>query len=365
MLIGVSGHYFGIMVEGEGMPAVHIFGHSIALWYPWIPVTPVIFAIHRRWAQASRQWPKAVLAHGALLGVVFLMQASATLLIGHATGHMLPTTDFWRNFTGLVVNVSLYDVFIYCGVVSVAVGVEYANRYRDRDLRASQLETQLERARHEALQMQLQPHFLFNALNSVAMLVRSGRKEEALDVVVGFGELLRYVLDETGTMDVPLEDELTFVRRYLAIEQVRHRDRLTVRFEIEPDTLRAVVPNLVLQPLVENALKHGIAQSPAGGCVRIATMRRAGMLHIEVENDGPPLPDGFALDTTDGLGLRNLRERLTAFFGETAHLRLVPGSGGGVLAVIEMPFSMTGAATSPARAASPTRDTALVMGLGG
>ena len=353
VVFGVSGHYFGIMVQGSGMPAVHIFGHSVAQWYPWIPVTPGIFAIHRRWPIASRRWPVALGAHGVLMSVVFLLQNWLTLAIGHATGHVLPTTGFWRNFTNLVVNLSLYDLFIYSGVVSVAVGLDYAKRYRDRDLRASQLETQLERARLEALQMQLQPHFLFNALNSIAMLVRRERRDEALDVVVGFGELLRYVLDEAGTMDVPLEDELGFVRRYLEIEQVRHRDRLVVEYDVAPDTVRAVVPNLVLQPLVENALKHGIARRTVGGRLRIATRRRAGVLRIEVENDGPPLPDGFSLDQASGLGLRNLRERLAAFFGDAARVTLGATPEGGVLAAIEMPFSTTTApAVVPTSAAS-------------
>jgi sensor histidine kinase YesM len=171
------------------------------------------------------------------------------------------------------------------------------------------------------------------------MLVRRDRKQEALDTVIGFGELLRYVLDEAGTIDVPLGEEVRFVRRYLEIEQLRHRERLRVEFAIAVETERALVPNLLLQPLVENALKHGISRLPEGGVVRISAECRDGVLRIEVTNDGPALADDFSLDTTDGLGLRNLRERLAALIGDAAVFRLGPGADGtGVRAVVEIPY---------------------------
>jgi two-component system, LytTR family, sensor kinase len=188
--------------------------------------------------------------------------------------------------------------------------------------------------------MQLQPHFLFNALNSIAMLVRRERKQEALDVVIGFSELLRYVLDEAGTIDVPLAEELRFVRRYLDIERVRFGERLRVVVAVTPEAERALAPNLVLQPLVENALKHGIGHLPSGGAVRISALRRGDRLHIVVENDGPALATDFSVEQSDGVGLRNLRDRLATLTGGDATLQLASVAGG-VSATIDMPYRAT------------------------
>ena len=339
VIIGTAGHYFGIMADGGSMPASHVVGNNFALWYVWIPASLAILWAYRRLPFSRRGWPIAVAAHLGIFVAVFLGQAWLTLVIGHATGHVQPNMRFVDRMMPLLMDLPAFDTLIYGGVIAVAVGLDYARRYRDRDLRASNLETQLERARLEALQMQLQPHFLFNALNSIAMLVRRERKQEALDVVIGFGELLRYVLDEAGTIDQPLAAELQFVRRYLEIEKVRHQERLRVTVSVGSEAERALVPNLLLQPLVENALKHGISRLPKGGEVRITAERRGTMLHIEIENDGPPLPEGFSVDATDGVGLRNLRDRLAALVGETGafHLDTAPG-GNGVVAVIEMPF---------------------------
>ena len=339
VIIGTTGHFFGQMVRhGERMPSSHIFGHSFAMWYVWIPATPIIFWLYRRTSLTVRAWPLALLGHFLTLGAVFLTQSWTTLVIGHATGHILATTSWREHFTLFVVELLLYDLLVYCGIVAVAAWLDWSRRYRLRDLRASQLETQLERARVEMLQSQLQPHFLFNALNAIAMLVRRDRKQEAVDTIVGFGELLRYVLDESGTIDVTLGEELRFVRQYLEIERIRLGARLSVKIDTTPDVDRAVVPNLILQPLVENALKHSIVVRADGGTVRISAQRIGVNLRLEVEDNGEGLPEGFSIDANSGVGLRNLRDRLSAFFGAAATLELQNVGSGGLLAIVEIPF---------------------------
>ena len=351
VIIGSASHFFGMMVEGGGgMPASHVFGHSFATWYVWIPFTPVIFALYRRRPVSRSAWPGAALLHLGVIIPLFLTQTFAALVVGHYTGHVPPQVTYAQELTNGVVNLFPYDILIYVGVLAVAFGLDYARRYRDRDLRASQLETQLERARLAALQSQLQPHFLFNALNSVAMLVRRDRKDEALDTLIGFGELLRYVLDEAGTVDVPLDEELRFVRRYLEIEQVRYRDRLQVEWDVAADARSALVPNLILQPLVENAVKHGISHLPNGGRLRVAARRRAtgngdgATLRIEVENDGPKIDGAVSIAESQGTGLRNLRDRLAAIVGPSTKLevRAAPMFTG-ALAVVEIAFRETAA----------------------
>lgn len=353
VLLGTAGHFFGDMMNSGGrpsMPRVHIFGHSVALWYPWILATPIIFWLARRAGLRPRAWIATIPAHLATLAVVFFVQSWAAIVIGHQTGHVDPWVTFTMQLRFMVVELLLYDMLMYGGVLAVAFGIDYARRYRDRDLRASQLETQLERARLETLQMQLQPHFLFNALNAIAMLVRRDRKQEAVDVIVGFGELLRYVLDESGTMDVTLDEELRFVKRYLDIERVRLGERLTVRVDVAPGAERAIVPNLLLQPLVENALKHSIAVRPEGGRVRIAAERRDATLRIEVEDDGPGLPGGWTPESATGIGLRNLRDRVAMFYGEQGRFTIQNGKAGGATAIVEIPFRVASAGTSRPRA---------------
>jgi signal transduction histidine kinase len=356
IILGMAGHLFGgLMTSRDYMPASHLVGHSVAIWWVWVPATPIIFWLQRVWTSsptpALRHRVAVIAGHILTLGALFLVQSWSTLIAGHITGHVSPDITWFMNFTQLVVNVLLYDVFIYLGVIAVAAGIDYARRYRDRDLRASQLETQLERARLHSLQAQLQPHFLFNALNAIAMLVRRDRKQEAIDVVVGFGELLRYVLNESGTLDVSLAEELGFVRRYLDIERVRLGDRLRVTIDVDAEAQRALVPNLVLQPLVENALKHGIVVRPEGGVIRIIGARRGEMLRLEVEDDGPGLDANFSLDQADarGIGLRNLRDRIGVFFGDAGSFSIGTGPSGGTLAVVQIPYRADRALPTPAR----------------
>jgi signal transduction histidine kinase len=335
VVLGVAGHYFGEMASADRMPAIHYIGHSLALWYVWIPATPVIVWIHKR---QFRPLPM-IGAHALVLAIVFLGQDWLSVVIGRATGHLPATLTPVQNLRGAAENLLVYDMIIYAAVLAVAVGIDYGRRYRDRDLRASQLETQLARARLASLQTQLQPHFLFNALNAIAMLVRRDRKREAVDTIVGFSELLRYVLDESGTIDVPLEEELRFVQRYLDIEGVRLGDRLTVETIVDPGAMGAIVPNLLLQPVVENALKHSSSVRPRGGQLTIRAHRYGSALRLEVEDDGPGLAPDFDVERSSGIGLRNLRERLSAFFGDSASLAIVrPANGVGTRVIIELPF---------------------------
>jgi two-component system LytT family sensor kinase len=332
-LVGIVGYSFGQMAgAGSTMRVSHYVAHSFALWYSWIPATPVIFWIHRH----RRAWWRSMFAHAATLAAVFALQSWLTVIVGTVTGHVIARVGVRQNLAFAVTNLLSYDALIYVGVVVVAVGVDYARRYRDRDVRAAQLETQLERARLESLQMQLQPHFLFNALNAIAMLIRCDRKAEAVKTVVGFGELLRYVLAESATFDVPLAEELDFVTRYLEIARVRFGDSLHVSIHAGAGAATALVPNLLMQPIVENALKHGIGA--AGGHISIRAECRGSRLRLECADDGAGLPSDVDLSRTDGIGLSNLRQRLDALYGDRGSFTIRSRTGRGTVAVIEIPF---------------------------
>jgi hypothetical protein len=338
VVIGTAGHYFGMMMH-DTMPMSHILGDSISMWCPWIPGTAIALWLHRRAPFESPRWPAGLAGHVATLAVIFVAQIWMSVTIGHITGHVVG--DLGTHLRGGLTNLLPYDALLYAGVLAVAYMLDFSAKYRERALRASQLEAQLQRARMEALQAQLQPHFLFNALNSIAMLVRRDRRDDAVNSIVGFSELLRYVLDEAGTVDVPLDEELTFVRRYLDLEKVRYGDRLQVSIDVSADARRSLAPNLVLQPLVENALKHGIARQPDGGSITIRGRRERDRLVIVVDNDGPPLGAGFTIAESDGVGLRNLHERLQAVPGTSA-LRLgAREDGRGVVATVDLPYRET------------------------
>lgn len=339
VVIGVSGHFVGMSMEFPDMPMSHLIGHSIATWWPWIPVTPLALLAWRRLPRRGWTVVFVPVVHLALACMAYLLQAWLSVAIGHRTGHVRMKTDFGMVALRSVSDLALYDLIIYGSILAVIFGLDYAKRFRDRDLIASQLEAQLAQARFSAVQMQLQPHFLFNALNSVAMLVRAERSRDALDVIVGFSELLRYVLDEGGTTDVPLRVELRFAKQYLDIEKVRYGDRLSISVDVPSELEDALVPNLVLQPLVENAIKHGVSARAAGGAISVRAARCANQLVLSVRNDGPLLPAQWSLEDADGVGLRNVRDRLRAWADSTAALSIAnTADGAGVEAAITLPF---------------------------
>jgi GAF domain-containing protein len=219
-----------------------------------------------------------------------------------------------------------------------------ARRAHDAELRASRLEAQLIQTRLEALRAQLNPHFLFNALNTVAMLVRRQANAEALRGIVGLSQLLRQVLARRASQEVSLGEELALVEHYLAVEQLRYPDRLRTRIRVNRNVLDAQVPNLLLQPLVENAVRHGVARRRDAGLVEIAGFRRGRTLTLEVRDDGPGLPDDWSPDERLGVGLGNTRERLQRLYGARHRFELRNCSRGGARAIVRIPFHTAPAA---------------------
>ncbi|HEU4681111.1 MAG TPA: histidine kinase, partial [Gemmatimonadales bacterium] len=208
----------------------------------------------------------------------------------------------------------------------------------ERDLRTSQLESQLMQARLEALRAQLNPHFLFNALNTIAMLVRRQANTHALQGIVGLSQLLRQVLDRRGEPEVTLGEELALVQHYLSVEQLRFQDRLGVSVSVPPEVLDARVPSLILQPLVENAVRHGVSRRGETGRIAISGRRHHGTLRLEVRDNGPGFPDGWDPTTSAGIGLANTRERLQRLYGPTHRFKARNGPQGGAVVSVTIPF---------------------------
>jgi LytS/YehU family sensor histidine kinase len=222
---------------------------------------------------------------------------------------------------------------LYCLVLGSALAFDYYERYRERALKTAQLETLLADARLHALELQIQPHFLFNTLNSISSLVRSHRNDEAVTMMAGLSELLRYTLDHAGDQRVTLEEEFAVLRRYLEIQHARFPDRMSFEIEVSPDARMAAVPTFLLQPLAENAVRHGIAVSAEPGVVEVRAFRTADRLQIDVFNSG-----SVGLTSDRGLGLRNTLERLRSLYGDAFRFDLA-NANGGVLASLSIPWS--------------------------
>ncbi|HEX6048488.1 MAG TPA: sensor histidine kinase, partial [Gemmatimonadaceae bacterium] len=238
------------------------------------------------------------------------------------------------------------DIIIYGGAISVYYAVEYFTRFRRLALAAAQMESRAARlqlslaeARIHALRMELNPHFLFNALNAVAGLVRRREHDGAIDMLARLSDLLRTTLDRDMPAEIPLADELIYLGRFLDIELVRFGDRLRVSWDIDPDVRTALVPPLILQPLVENALRHGIARRPGPASLRVAARRSGLHLELVVRDSGDGLGPNDGTVTREGIGLSNTRARLAELYGDgAATLDVADAPGGGVRARVLVPF---------------------------
>ena len=226
------------------------------------------------------------------------------------------------------------EIIVYWGILGLVYSWHYYHRHREGKLRASQLEALLAKAELQALKLQLHPHFLFNALNAVSSLVRRQENDDAVKMLGGLGELLRYVLNNADRQLAPLENELSFIGRYLEIERLRFSDRLLVTVDVDPTTLTLQVPSLILQPLVENALEHGVASHSELAHSVVETRRIGDRLSLTVEDDGP------GLDTNPpraGIGLGITRSRLTELYHDDFDLTVEGRDHGGVIARILIP----------------------------
>ncbi|WP_164018504.1 sensor histidine kinase [Pyxidicoccus trucidator] len=319
----------------------HDFFFNLALelvpYSAWALLGPLVLAVFQR---VPLEGPRLARHLGVLLvagaglawiHVVLLAPAMAVLLQWSARG-----VSFLEGLRDLLLARGAVAYLEYLLFLAAWTALRAGRRLRERELAESRLAARLAESRLQALRAQLDPHFLFNTLNAVTGLVRQQRNPEAVEALVELGHLLRASLEGRGDHEVTLEEELELVRRYLGIEQLRFGDRLEVRLEPEPGTLRARVPALILQPLVENAIKHGTARRATRGHIHVLAERRGDRLRLEVRDDGPGLQSGGAGGT--GIGVANTRDRIQQLHGEEYGLTLMDLPEGGVLARVELPF---------------------------
>lgn len=311
------------MVEEAGVTWEGALRTTLTSAWLWVPLTVLALWLADRFPLDRDAWRRRLPVHVAAAAGVCLVRALAVVALNPWVGWYAEVPPFPEVLLTSVAN----NLFLFWMVVGVGHALVYARRSRER-------EDQLVRAELHALKAQLHPHFLFNALNAVSAHVQSD-PETAERMIARLSQLLRHALTGAGTQEVPLEEELAVARAYLDIEQVRFEDRLRVRWDVDPDAGAVRVPHLVLQTLVENAVRHGISPRPEGGTVEIAAERRDGTLALSVRDDGVGWPASGG--RADGVGLANTRARLRQLYGDRHTFSVDRAEGGGVVARLTLP----------------------------
>lgn len=307
-------------------------------WYIWAALTPLIIKLARRYRIDQRDWLLPATIHltiGSILSVIQIFLGVVISIIiyqeplnwEYVQGQVIPT----------VIGRFASQLTVYFLIVGVGYALDYQKQSRERALRATSLENELSKARLDALKQQLQPHFLFNTLNSISVLMQKGEITLANKVLNDLSSLLRQVLRKENLQHVSLEEELEFVRRYAEIEQVRYGDRLRVDFDIPSELLNISVPTFILQLLVENAIRHGVAKKADSGKVRITARRIGERLNLTVIDDGVGID---ASSFSEGIGISNARDRLQHLYGSAHHFDISNNAGAGVTASVELPIEM-------------------------
>jgi two-component sensor histidine kinase len=339
--------YSAVASEGMTPHFDQILLLQIATWCPWAFIAAVLFTVCSRYPLEQLISVRSIV----LFPLLGLASVALQILIHTAAMVLIPTergqsAAFPVLFGQMFRWMALPGFIVYAGIIGAGHAFNYYRKYRERELRTLELERQLTEAQLATLQMQLQPHFFFNTLHSIASLVRDRQHDEAVSMIARLSELLRYTLDQADNQKVPLSQELEFIYRYLEIEQTRFPDRLKIDLQIQPESLAGLVPTLLLQPLVENAIKHGISHLTNPGTLGIRAQRIDHRLELAISNDGIGLNENGRQGERKGLGLSNARERLQQLYGEHHKFELIECGDGRVSASISLPFEETGVGVS-------------------
>ena len=331
--------YYAMAKMGQPQPWGRLFVSSLPSVWLWACFTPAILWLGRRYRVERETWLHAMLVHLAA-GTLF---TAVDVLVMRA----LPASLDLPGTVRVPVHVAFARVFFlymlcYVAIAAFAQVRYYARLSHQRELRAAQLEAQLTAARLGALQSQLRPHFLFNTLNMIAEQVYSD-PAGADAMITRLGVLLRSSFALSDAQEVELREELELLQCYLDIMRQRFHDRLTIEMEVHPNALDAMVPHLLLQPLVENALRHGIERREDGGVLQITVHPHLDTLDIEVRDNGPGLS---ASHVREGTGVRNTRDRLVHLYGDAQSFALEPRPGGGAIAAVTIPYRRAAAPTA-------------------
>ncbi len=298
----------------------------ISEYLGWFLISWCMYLVYRKLSHLG--WHKIVLIFLLASPIFILIQELLRVFVSKVIGLIQSSLlyGFWEEVrigTSLIKTNTFFDVLlIYIFIMVALLALDFYRKYREQEINAFRLEGALTQAQLQHLKMQLQPHFLFNSLNTVTMLIRRNLYENAIDVTTGLSDLLRSSLTVEKKQFITLEQEMSLIQKYLTIEKVRFTDKLAVEIEVKPEVEAALVPNLLLQPIVENAFKHGLSKSLKHNLLQINASKLGENLSITVYNIGPPLDPEWSLDKFQGIGLSNTRERLNRLFGPKASFEI-------------------------------------------
>lgn len=317
-----------------------LFLLNMTYWYSWAVLAPGIFWLARRYRFGRETWVRSLAVHTGGIIVATFLHAVLTVSCRVPIAALFATPrsmTWWESFRELFFLNFDWEMMTYWALVGLSHAIDFYRDGQEQRVTAAQLEARLAEARLQALQSQLHPHFLFNTLHTISALMH--RDTDAADEMLArLSDLLRLSLDRLGTQQVTLKEEIDFLQKYLEIERTRFGERLDVRIAVAPETLDASVPNLLLQPLVENALRHGIGQKIGGGIVEIRAAREGDDLCLLVRDTGPGLSAAKLSALNTGVGLSNTRSRLEELFPARHRFEFHEPGEGGLAVKIRIPF---------------------------
>jgi len=350
-LLDTAHRFTASLAIRDPVPWNRVLARDLVIWLSYLPlISAVLFVAgrvrldipERRFRNATVHVIAAMLFVYVHLMTVSVVTAQTGLvwpsLRGVAGQSMPAVVTVVDEFVHYMRNNSSLDFLAYWAIVGVYYASHYYVESKEREVRAAQLEASLAAARLDALRSQLNPHFLFNTLNAVSVLAMKGHQAAVVDMLARVGELLRFSLDDARPQEIPLADELSFLAGYLDIQEIRFADRLTVRRDIAAEALPAAVPSMILQPIVENAIEHGVSEQCGAAYITIHASRDNGTLRLRVSDNGPGFQRTPSARRLKGIGLANTEARLQQLYGPTQRIDYGQSTDGGATVTISIPF---------------------------
>jgi two-component sensor histidine kinase len=328
-----------LRAEGELHSWTRVFVSALLSWLVWALATPLVLRLGRQYPPVRFRPVSTWLIHLGACAILGLVSAAWEVSLEEVLNPMLknpspkPFRTLWH---ATIYDELLVYLSVYAALLAISYILESKKRFIRQQIETAHLNEQFSKAQLDALRRQIEPHFLFNALHAIAGLVREQRNDAAVTMIAGLSEFLRKVVDTSDRHEVPLGEEVQFLQKYLEIQKVRFAERLQLSMEVPEELFTAQVPSLILQPVVENSIKHGISKQVDGGWIRVTAFRSDGRLTLCVYNDGPSLPTDWK-NTQSGIGIANLRSRLRAMYGDAFDVSL-RNHAAGVEVLISVPF---------------------------
>ena len=340
-LFDATQNVFVMRAEGMHHAWVRLFVTLLISWLPWAVATPLVLHLGRRYPPLHLQPFTTWLIHLSactFIGLAFSAWTASLERLMNPWAHTGTPDPFVHAWLYKFYNGLLSFVVLYACILVITYVLDSKARLARKEAETARLNEQLSKAQLNALRRQIEPHFLFNTLNSISGFIREKRNDDAINMIAGLSDFLRHVIKDSDRQQVPLREEVAFLELYLDIQKVRFAERLQVTLDVPEEYLAIPVPSLVLQPIVENAIKHGISKRAQGGALHVKACRCNGMLTLTVYNDGPALPAEFE-KTALGVGISNIRTRLKTLYGDAFELTMCNQDHCGVEVSVSVPFS--------------------------